>query len=608
MISFRSIVSFPLLARELTERAARKRTYAARVVYGLTLYVIFVFVLRRIIGNAEGDPTGFGVLGLGRQLFQQLVEFQCWGVLLFQPALLAGVLTYEKERDSLSLLLLTRMSPTKMLLEKYLAGLLPMLTLLLLALPLGAITMGYGGVSPQLLASGAMVVLATWLQTGAFALLCSAWCRTTTGAMLAAYFGSALIHIAPAVAYSLGVRYVLWGADLRGLEVPQWLWSLWPPEAFARVLAFQESVASSGVMDASAWWVRLLGEAGRRCAPLLITAGVCLLLARLVMLRRAFRVSGGRRFRLFGAARLVPAVFRKWLHALWPKHTDLPENDPVAWREGMRSVLGSRGRFWYFTLVAAGLAFALSLFLLSLYPQTAGPERLQHFALVLSATALVILAVQSTGTILAEHSNQTLELLLTTPLGAAEILRQKARALRRYWVLFGGMLAVVFTIKGWSEYQYVSAELRWRLVGQYWLCNVLALLVYPPLVVWMAFMIALWLRARVRAMAVTLLVLAFWFLTPRLVLSMTSSLWKFEERSLRISLLSPLGILDANEAGRLEHFSSHFRSRGPSMADAGDALLIIAGNFLAYALVLVLVRWLCLRMADTRMGHSGRGA
>ena len=118
MISLRSIFSIPLLARELTERAARKRTYAARVVYGLALYVIFVFALQRLIGNATGDATGLGVLGLGRHLFQQLVEFQCWGVLLFQPALMAGVLTYEKERDSLSLLLLTRMSPTKMLLEK----------------------------------------------------------------------------------------------------------------------------------------------------------------------------------------------------------------------------------------------------------------------------------------------------------------------------------------------------------------------------------------------------------------------------------------------------------------------------------------------------------
>ena len=149
----RALLSYPLLARELTERAARRRTYAGRVLYGLALYTLFLLALWRLVGDATNDPTGFGVLGLGRGMFTRLVELQCWGVLLFQPALMAGVLTYEKERESFSLLLLTGMSPAKLLLEKYLAGLLPMATLLLLALPLGAITMGYGGVSPRLLAA-----------------------------------------------------------------------------------------------------------------------------------------------------------------------------------------------------------------------------------------------------------------------------------------------------------------------------------------------------------------------------------------------------------------------------------------------------------------------
>jgi hypothetical protein len=605
VISLRSIFAFPLLARELTERAARKRTYAARVVYGLALYVIFVFVLRRIIGNAGGDPTGFNVLGLGRQLFQQLVEFQCWGVLLFQPALMAGVLTYEKERDSLSLLLLTRMSPTKMLLEKYLAGLLPMLTLLLLALPLGAITMGYGGVSPQLLACGAMIVLATWLQTGAFALLCSAWCRTTTGAMLAAYFGSALIHIAPALTYSLSVRYVLWGADLRGLEVPEWLWSLWPPETFARVLAFQEVVASSGEMDASALWVRLLGEAGRRCMPLLITAGVCLLLARLVMLQRAFTVSGGGQFRLFGAARLVPAVFKKWLHALWPKHTDLPENDPVAWREGMRSVLGARGRFWYFIAVAAGLTFALCLFLLSLYPRTAGPERLHHLAVVLAAAGVVILTVQSNGTLLAEHSNQTLQILLTTPLGTAEILRQKARALCRYWMLFAAMLAVVFAFEGWSEYQYVSAGTKWAALSRYWIGYALVLAVYPPLIVWTSLLLALSLQVRPRAIIAALIFFAIWIAGPRLILSLIWGGWQDTEPRLWLSLLSPLGIVEANEAGRFDDASVHFHGSDRSLLYTSGPWTFIVSNFFGYGLLLLGVRWLCLRMAERWLRRAG---
>jgi hypothetical protein len=601
-----SFFSLPLLGRELTERAARKRTYAGRVVYGLVLYTLFVFALRRLVGSAESDPTGFGVLGFGRSMFQQLVELQCWGVFLFQPALMAGVLTYEKERESFTLLLLTRMSPTKILIEKFLAGLFPMATLLLLALPLGAITMGYGGVSPQLLATGVCVVVAAWLAVGAFSLLCSAWFRSPVSAMLAAYPGGALVILLPAIGYSLRIRYVLWGADLRGLDVPDWLWSLWPPEVFARVMAFQEAAGATGDLDGSALWARLLAETARLCAPLLICAAVCLLVARVVMVRRA--VSSGGRERLFQppqAARAAVSSALKWIHSLWPKHAALPGDEPVAWRESGRGLLGRRGRFLYFTLLAAGLTFALSLFLLGLYPRTAGPERLHHLSIALGAIAILVLTVRSVGSLLSEHANQTLDILLSTPLGAAEILREKARALRRYSLLFGLILGVVFALEGWSEYQYLPGEVKWRLVGQYWICDALALLVYPPLIVWFAIFFALRLRARARAMIFALLFLALWLLGPRLILSFAWPSWRFGTPGFWLSLLSPLGILDANHSGRLEDFTLRVEGRSFSVAGVIGPWFLIAVNFGAYAIILAGVRSLCLLMAEKWMRRSG---
>ena len=91
---------------------------------------------------------------------------------------------------------------------------------------------GDGGVSVELLASGACVILSTWLMAGAFALLCSAWCRTTVGATLASYLLGAALLLAPALLYSLSVRYILWGANLTGVTLPDFLWATWPPEVF----------------------------------------------------------------------------------------------------------------------------------------------------------------------------------------------------------------------------------------------------------------------------------------------------------------------------------------------------------------------------------------
>jgi len=598
----RSLLSFPLLARELTERAARKRTYVGRVAYGLVLYVLFIVALRRLVGSAESDPTGFGVLGLGRGMFQQLVLFQCWGVFLFQPALMAGVLTYEKERDSFSLLLLTGMSPTKILFEKYLAGLFPMVTLLLLALPLGAITMGYGGVSPQLLAAGACVVLAAWLQVGAFALLCSAWCRATVTAMLGAYLGGALVYLAPAISYSLKVRYILWGADDRGIDVPVWLWTLWPPEAFAGALNFQESIASAGEGDADALWAPLLGETGRLCAPILISAGVCLVLARMVMIRRGLAGPGeGRKAPGAGTARLLTSSAARWLHTLWPKHADLPQNDPIGWRESGRSFLGRQGRFLHLTLIVVGLAFALCLFLLGLYPRTAGPQRLHHLVVILTVTAVPVLSVRSVGVLLSERANQTLDLLLTTPLGAAEILRAKARALGRYWILVGLPIAVAFTTQGWSEYQYVRGESLWRNLVPYCVCDVFALLIYPPLIIWTSLLIALCLGARLRAIVAALFLFALWFIGPMTVLAFTDPHWRDTQSGLWLSLASPLGIVDATESGNLATFTIPKVSGLGWLRGWGAVWLPIVCNFAAYALLLIAVRILCLRLAESRM-------
>lgn len=588
----RSLFFYPLLARELTERAARRRTYAGRVAYGVVLYTLFLFALHRVIGNAAGDPSGLSVLGVGRDLFSDLVVLQCLGVFIFQPALMAGVITYEKERESLSLLLLTGMSPAKLLVEKLLAGLLPMATLLLLALPLGAITMAYGGVSPQLLAAGSCVVLSAWLQTGAFALLCSAWCRTTVGAMLCSYLVGAMVFLAPAIAYSLGVRYVLWGANVHGFEIPSWLWAHWPPEAFSRILAEQESAASVLAGNSDALWSRLFSTTWEHCSPLIGSAGICWLLARLVLMRRAFAPSRERK------AKAVIHSAKRWFRSLRPAHVDLPKDDPVAWRESGRGVLGRRGRFAYLTVMLGAISLAMSVFLLGIYPRTEGPQRLHHFAVVLGAAAVLVLVVRSVGAMLSERSNQTLDILLTTPLGAAEILREKARALGRYWVLFALVLGVVFALQGWSEYQYLRSNMMWRTLGQYWLCAGLVLLVYPPLIIWVSLLFALRLRAQAKAIIATLCVFAVWFIAPLVTLHFTMPDWRDQPTGLWLSLLSPLGILDANEHDNLSRFFVEYVKSGRSVISIGKPLAPILYNFSAYALLALGVRALCLRKAE----------
>src|SRR4030095_366931 len=174
--------SFPLLARELTERAAQRRTYVVRVIYAMLLFAPFVAAY---INFAKGSNVSAS--GLGRQLFVVLTWFQFGGIYLLLPMLMCGAITREKERDSLSLLLLTRLTPGEIILQKYFGGLVPMFSFLLLSLPRAALAYGMGGLGLRDLAFGGFLLLLAALQTAAVALLASVWCRSTAGAILLAF-------------------------------------------------------------------------------------------------------------------------------------------------------------------------------------------------------------------------------------------------------------------------------------------------------------------------------------------------------------------------------------------------------------------------------------
>ena len=136
-------VGLPLLAKELLEQAARKRTYIVRVVYAALLFFaasLFFYETLKV-----GTASPLAVLGRGKDLFAILVGLQFAGIYSFMPAMTCAVLTHEKERASLQLLFLTRLGPWTILFEKLTSRLIPMFGFLLLSLPLLAFAYTLGG-------------------------------------------------------------------------------------------------------------------------------------------------------------------------------------------------------------------------------------------------------------------------------------------------------------------------------------------------------------------------------------------------------------------------------------------------------------------------------
>ncbi len=137
-------------------------------------------------GNLPSDGTT-SVLGRGRPMFNQLVTLQFWGIYLLLPATVCGVISSEKEKESLSLLMLTTLTPWQIIVQKLFGRLIPMFNFLFISFPLMAIAFSNGGVTSSHLWSGILLLALTCLQVGAFSIACSAFFRTTHEAFVASY-------------------------------------------------------------------------------------------------------------------------------------------------------------------------------------------------------------------------------------------------------------------------------------------------------------------------------------------------------------------------------------------------------------------------------------
>ena len=151
---------FPLLRRELTQSAGRRRTWVLRVVVLVLLIFVMLSWYSSLVQGALSMGRGsLSFLGTGSQLLAGLVMFDLWAMLLLLPALTCSAIAGERERQTLGLVLVSRMTPAGIVLEKFLARLLPMAWLLMLTGPLLGITYSMGGFSRGAISVALLVLL-----------------------------------------------------------------------------------------------------------------------------------------------------------------------------------------------------------------------------------------------------------------------------------------------------------------------------------------------------------------------------------------------------------------------------------------------------------------
>ncbi|MEM7383559.1 MAG: hypothetical protein AAF514_01315 [Verrucomicrobiota bacterium] len=560
---FSPSVRLPLYVKELTEIANRDRTYVIRFFYAFLLFASVVFLTRRALKSNGIESYGLDILGQGMPLWDSLVLTQTIGILFFVPLLMAGLITMGKERDSLSLLFLTELSPGAILWQKYLAGLVPMFTMILLCPPVASVAYSLGGLEWKDLVSGILALLQTCLLTGAVAILASSFSRGTATALLVSYLLVFLLYA--------------------GLSLPHKLQLLPAALEEHRFFLFPylhwKDLGGADYLNAYFYHGLQFG-----------LVAILLAFARWFLPRRAF-ASGDARFRRWKEKRAERRRLKGHQRASW---WALPNQRPIAWREFQTASL----RYLRFLIPAAILLLAVTARALAIN------DRLS-VAFALWIPALILPALQGVHAIGAERRSQALEVLLTTPLSAAGILKEKARGA---WANF---LFLGLVVLGVSLIEFLARSGDQNRVDRYWsgypVVTILTLLVYLPLSYWWGLWCGMRIRSRYRALTLCLLGMVALAGLPLLAIDLATTDPNppgFRHTSLLLSsyypenpgfklMLSPASIILMNEQDFLR-----------SLFGGRHHWSFVLGNTAVYFLVFLLIRWRCLRSAERFLYRS----
>lgn len=160
-----------------------------------------------------------------RELFMMLSVFQLGMISFVVPGLTAGVISGERERQTLSVLLTTNVSATRLILGKWLASLSFMTFLVIATIPLYAIVFLYGGISPAQVIKVFGFYVITMFGIGSIGVLMSTLIKRTGIATVVTYavvFGFAIGSSILAEIIKEFIRYQRRSGSMSSVPMPDW--------------------------------------------------------------------------------------------------------------------------------------------------------------------------------------------------------------------------------------------------------------------------------------------------------------------------------------------------------------------------------------------------
>ncbi len=234
----------PIIVKELRSRMRGSRAFITLTV-ALVLTAIFSFIVYRIVvANSQyvSNPLSPQI---GQTLFASLGLLELMIVSAITPAVTAGAISGEKERQTYEMLLATPLHPLNILWGKLISALGYVLLLVFVAVPMSSLIFIFGGVTGRdMLKTLAILIIITGMF-GVIGLFMSTLFESTGRATAAAYLVVVSMLFGPIfIATVSGV--------LNNVEAPRWILALSPINALSS--AFSSSGGQPYMSNMAGWF------------------------------------------------------------------------------------------------------------------------------------------------------------------------------------------------------------------------------------------------------------------------------------------------------------------------------------------------------------------
>jgi ABC-type transport system involved in multi-copper enzyme maturation permease subunit len=389
----------PVFVYESIAGARRWQFYAMRSISVLAMLASLALVWATIgadTSKALAEGSIKDLARVGESFFYALTVVQVSLVLLAAPAATAGAVCLDRARGTLAHMMVTDLTDAEIVLGKLAARLAPVLAVVAAAVPVLAMDTMLGGVPPEAVVGLTLVSLGLAVFGCALALAVSVRATKTHEVLMAVYAVWGVVILGP----------LIWSALADGPSVgipdpPDWVYLFNP-----YYLAWSDDV---GVMTLASW---LAGA---------LAASIGLVVFTVWRLRGEVGGIGRRRVARRARRRRAP-----W----WPGPS--LDGNPVLWRE-WRRVRPSRlsravwGLFLAFALLGTAWGVGVTV--------VRGAESSEDLIAAVSALqiffGLILVSLTAPTALAEERVRGGLDVLLTSPLSTASIVRGKWWAIYR---------------------------------------------------------------------------------------------------------------------------------------------------------------------------------